>query len=464
MSISISSKLPYKLYGRYSPDIRQIHPTTILDHVYSYCASTHKKWEETTGKTKIQVIQMRENIVKQEALKIFAPEVANYYRGLPLEEQALPIRKHEYYDGENFLDNYLEYFNIPDEMEHARDTLSLMRMDTSTTDNCFERLQQVKHFAEKDPSTGYNMAVDAFLNAYNSVNTETTQALRVERFRHTNFASYFKEAKPIALRGSLKPLPVLMPTTHYDAADEDTKTSGVPKRALDEPTDFDKTKPLEKKPRYTQEQRLAYWKRKREEKESRRSVVNAMKTKPASQVQTSQAPTSSSEPPEWAQSFLNAMSQLVSKSNSSSQELQSSHSTPLSQPYSSTRESSNDRAYGVGNQNRSRAPVPGHYGRVASTPTVNPNLYCYNPPGHEPWKKWFRVCGNCRKWGAHFARECVEPEHMDNSNNPPDYRNPIPLVAYPADLAQANALAQSEKSIYGALVRWNCRPEQRPLL
>jgi hypothetical protein len=78
MSISISSKLPYKLYGRYSPDIRQIHPTTILDHVYSYCASTHKKWEETSGKTKIQVIQMRENIVKQEALKIFAPEVANY--------------------------------------------------------------------------------------------------------------------------------------------------------------------------------------------------------------------------------------------------------------------------------------------------------------------------------------------------------------------------------------------------
>ena len=105
-------------------------------------------------------------------------------------------------------------------MEHARDTLSLMRMDTSTTDNCFERLQQVKHFAEKDPSTGYNMAVDAFLNAYNSVNTETTQALRVERFRHTNFASYFKEAKPIALRGSLKPLPVFMTTTHYDAADK----------------------------------------------------------------------------------------------------------------------------------------------------------------------------------------------------------------------------------------------------
>jgi hypothetical protein len=464
MSISISSKLPYKLYGRYSPDIRQIHPTTILDHVYSYCASTHKKWEETSGKTKIQVIQMRENIVKQEALKIFAPEVANYYRGLPLEEQSLPIRRHEYYDGENFLDNYLDYFNIPDETEHARDTLSLMRMDTSTTDNCFERLQQVKHFAEKDPSTGYNMAVDAFLNAYNSVNTETTQALRVERFHHTTFASYFTKAKPIALRGSLKSLPVLTTTTHYDSNGEDTKISSAPKRSLNELNGLDQTEQPDKKSKYTREERLAYWKRKREEKAARRSVMNAMKTKSTSQVPAGQAPTSSSEPPEWAQSFLNAMSQLVAKSNSSAQELQSSHSTPLSQPYSSTRDSSNDRTYGVGNQNRSRAPVPGHYGRVASTPTVNPNLYCYNPPGHEPWKKWFRVCGNCRKWGAHFARECVEPEHIENSSNPPDYRNPVPLVAYPADLAQANALAQAEKSIYGAHVRWNCRPEQRPLL
>jgi hypothetical protein len=435
---------------------------------------------------------MREGFVKQEVLKILAPEVANFYRNLPPAAQALPIRTYFYYRGPNFLDMYMEYFDIPNEVEHARNTLSLMRMDTTTTDNCFERLQQVKQFVDSDPSTGYDIAVDAFLNAYRSINSEVTLSLRSARFRHRTFESYFREAKVIALRGSMT------------SVDGSGGSVGIPsKLPLDTNTSASQSNtksPTTSKRRYTWEEKQAYWKKRREDRKpvDRPSVVNTTQSQYGinSQCSTSspyihqaQANSMSSQAgstPNLTQSILNALNQLIAGQHSS-QVTQATTYQPQQHtalvPYQSHvvnyqapshvnqlsshggGYSSSSRSYSKGSNrySNSKSSTPGHYSRAASIP-IKPNPYEHNPVGHEPWKKWFRVCGNCRQWGAHFAKECREPTHPDNTINPPNYRSPIPLVAYPKDLSQANALAQREHSIYGDGLKWNCRPEQQPRL
>lgn len=88
--------------------------------------------------------------------------------------------------------------------------------------------------------------------------------------------------------------------------------------------------------------------------------------------------------------------------------------------------------------------------------------YSFNPKGEENWKKWFRVCKNCRKWGAHYAHYCKEAPHPKNTADSVNEVDPMPLSLYPGNMAEAIETAQAEKQRYGEKCVFNCPPEIAP--
>lgn len=88
--------------------------------------------------------------------------------------------------------------------------------------------------------------------------------------------------------------------------------------------------------------------------------------------------------------------------------------------------------------------------------------YLYNPKGHEVWKKWLRVCGNCGCYGAHFFKGCKGARRFNWTPNE-DPRLVQPIEPYPASYQAAIARCKEEITTYGAnRVRWNCLEHEAP--
>jgi len=326
---------------------------------------------------------------------------------LPAEVQALPIRAMPYFEPqrrrgqpapppvedpenppENYYDHYfVPYFDIPTVEEHARNTLSLMRNDKSTKESYIARLQRVNNLYRKDPSIGFLIANDAFLNAFQNDDSGSAMALRMLGATHREWDPFYEQARRVAVKA---PRPGSTSTPHS------TSSRG------DEETELNKKKSSSnqgEKRRFTPEEQRSFNKGKRWGEKRARYAAHS---------KANSVVTGASQQPD-SESVINSLKNLL----------------------------------GIGGSSG------GGSSQTSSVQTKKNDRHEHNPKGKEHWFKWFRVCSNCRRWGAHFARSCQEQEHQDNKANPPNYSNPTPLNAYPKDFSQAMDLARSEKRKYG---------------
>ena len=412
-------------HGQYNLDTRDEHPLTIMEQAFQHCATHHKKWAEMLGAAIHVRTNYEENLLKQVILQSMHPTVLNHFRGLTPDQQALPIRNRAMYNAAgdllagptpNYYDNYfVPYFDIPTVAEHARNTLSAMRGDRSTTESFHDRLALVNSFYNKDPTIGYVIPREAYLNAYQNDFSAGATALRHASYAHTTWPEFAQAARTIANRekgGTLPSTPATsIPTQQAPpTTPANNQTSGE--------SSHNAEKQGEKR-NYTEAERRSFNKGRRFEKRARfPSHTNSVQTSPIDQT-----------------SIVNALKEVFGLTGGG----QSSSSTAT---------------HGGGSSSS----------RVNTVQGNKPDRYEHNPKGREHWYKWFRVCSNCRRWCAHFSRNCQEAAHPDNRDNPPTFNNPTPLNAYPKDFSQAMDLARSERNKYGDAVKFNCRPEEEPKL
>jgi len=421
----LAEKFDLVFHGGYTPDTRYEHPLTVIDQAFLHCAMHHKKWGEMLTREPQERIPFQEGVLKQVILQSMDKAVKEHYRSLTPEQQALPIRAMPRFDPpprrgvrggaaaaeaeeaeaprQNYYDHFfVPHFEIPSVEEHARNTLSLMRSDRSTKETYIERLQRVNKFYQKDPSIGFTIATDAFLNAFQNDSSDSAMALRMLGVTQREWPAFFEQARRVAVKPPrLKNDPAPSPHSAFGYANRNEDE-------LESRRGSSSTQPGGGKRKYSNEEKRSFNKGKRwAEKKAKYSAVNSV------------APMNQDEP----DSVVNTLKNLLGIAGSS----------------------------GGGN-------------RVNSVQQKKADRYEHNPKGKEHWYKWFRVCSNCRRWCAHFARHCQETEHSDNQTNPPTYNNPTPLNAYPKDFSQAMDLARSEKRKYGGEAKFNCRPEDWPKL
>ena len=414
MTSGMSQKFDMVFRGTYTPDTRHEHPLTVMEQAFLHCAAHHKKWGEMLTREDHERIPFQENLLKQVIIQCMDETVKVHYRSLTAEQQALPIRAMPRFevprrggrgaavaaaeDPENPPQNYYDhffvpYFDIPTVQEHARNTLSLMRNDRSTKESYVARLQRVDNLYRKDPSIGFLIASDAFLNGFQNDGSTTAMTLRMLGATQREWDAFCEQARRVVVK------PPRACITDHEQNDESHESGGG----------SSSTSRQGEKRRYSNEEKRSFNKGRKwaEKKAKYSSHVNSV--------------TTSSQ--DESESVINALKNLL----------------------------------GVAGSSRGGS-------RVNSVQQRKTDRYEHNPKGREHWYKWFRVCSNCRKWCAHFARHCQEPEHPDNQSNPPTYSNPTPLNAYPKDFSQAMDLARSEKRKYGEEAKFNCRTEDWPRL
>jgi len=424
MTSSGMTKFNKIFHGQYSLDTRHEHPQTIMEQAFQHCATHHKKWAEMLSKGDRERTDFQENLLKQVILQSMHPTVLNHFRGLTAEQQALPIRNRIMYDADGeviggptpnyYTNHFVPYFDIPTVEEHARNTLSAMRGDRSTTESFHDRLALVNSFYNKDPTIGYVIPREAYLNAYRNDNSPGAVALRHARYAYTTWPEFAQAARTIANReiGGTQPEVQGAGTTNREQGGPTTQTP-TPSESVPSPD-----KPTGKRT-YTEEERRSFNRgRKYAEKKARfPSNTNSVQTAPIDHT-----------------SIVNALKEV----------------------------------FGLSGGDQPSRPVATHGGgsssRVNTVQGSKPDRYEHNPKGKDHWFRWFRVCSNCRKWSAHFARSCQEPQHADNRDNPPTFNNPTPLNHYPKDFSQAMDLARAEKRKYGDSVKFNCRPDEESKL
>lgn len=426
----LSEKFDLVFHGGYTPDTRYDYPLTVMEQAFLHCSMHHKKWGEMLTKEPYERIPFQEGLLKQVILQCMDRAVKEHYRSLTPEQQALPIRAMPRFDPpprrgraagaaaeaedadgprQNYYDHFfVPHFDIPSVEEHARNTLSLMRSDRSTKETYIERLQRVDKFYQKDPSIGFTIATDAFLNAFQNDQSDPAIALRMLRFTQREWPAFFEQARRVAVKPpNLKTEPSTSSHSMFDYhdRDEDEPDSQGGGSSSTQPGGGGKRK-------YTVAERRAFnqgkkWAEKRA-KHSKHSTANSVMT--GANFQDSD-------------SFVNSLRNLLGIKGAA-----------------------------------------GGKSSVNSVQTKKTDRYEHNPKGKEHWYKWFRVCSNCRRWCAHFAKICQESEHPDNQAHPPTYNNPTPLNSYPKDFSQAMDLARSEKRKYGEEVKFNCKSEEWPKL
>ena len=480
-----SIKFKYTLYARRKKDAYTEYPDTVVAYAANHCAINHKKWNDPSITTRRGQIEYQENLVKCFVLSIMGEDEAAWFQRLPIDVQNLPLRNHEYYPaGDTILRRFKSHFRIPTSTNYAQQNLRSMSQQTTCKESYITRLETVKSLYDKIEDCEYDLAVSAFMAPFRGDRSQKAITLKNQEMDNIDFNDFYESAMRVILKEHTPP------NSDGEGTSKEPRHSGKRswrdryKDAEEPPRHkpyFEREPYLERKPKdaasslvsslsekYTErygqheddtEDRDAYIERmlsRMEEspprEQSHHSKVNTVKEKPATQMQT---------PPDWntflaaiGQSYANSQGQGASSSSGGQRGSSSSHHSK-----------GKGRSSGKGGM---------HYGQNRShVNTVNQarqdrprvDLYKYSPKGNEDWKKWFRVCWNCRSWGAHFGHSCKDERHpANNTLERQDPQDLPPLNAYPKDLTQALQLARSEYGRYGSRCKWNCPPALQPQL